>query len=109
VTCDDFHGGSEKETASVRHICANLWKNATETLTVIQKAFGDQILSCTLVFQWHARFKTGRTSVDYDENTGRPTSCTTPETEELVRQDQRRTIHDIAEEVAIGYGTCQRF
>jgi len=63
------------------------------------------------VFKWHARFKTGRTSVDDDEYTGRPTSCTTPETvariQELVRQDRRRTIRDIAEEVEVGYGTCQ--
>jgi hypothetical protein len=63
------------------------------------------------MFQWHARFKTGRTSVDGDERTGRPTSCPTPETvariEELIRQDQRRTIRDIAEEVEVGYGTFQ--
>ena len=77
-----------------------------------QQAFGDKGLSRARVFQWHARFKTGRTSVDDDEHTGRPTSCTTPETveriQELARQDRRRTIHDIAEEVGIGYGTCQR-
>jgi len=64
------------------------------------------------VFQWHARFKTGRTSVDDYEHTGRPTSCTTPEIvariQELIRQDRRRIIRDIAEEVEVGYGTCQR-
>jgi len=78
---------------------------------MIQQAFGDQSLSRAQVFQWHARFKTGRTSVDDNEYIGRPTSCTTPETvaqiQELTRQDQRRTIHNIAEEVGIGYGTCQ--
>jgi hypothetical protein len=26
--------------------------------------------------------------------------------QQLVLQDRRRTIHDIAEEVGIGYGTC---
>jgi len=64
------------------------------------------------VSQWHAWFKTGRTSVNDDEHTGRPRSCTTPETvaqiQELVRQDRQWTIHNIAEEVGIGYGTCQR-
>ena len=79
---------------------------------MIQQAFGDQSLSHAQVFQWHAWFKTSHTSVDDDEHTGRPTSCTTPETvaqiQELVRQDQHRTIHDIAEEVGIGYGTCQQ-
>ena len=79
---------------------------------MIQQAFGDQNLSRVQVFQWHAQFKTIRTSVDNDEHTGRPISCTTPETvariQELVCQDRRWTIHDIAEEVGIGYGTCQQ-
>jgi len=65
------------------------------------------------VFQRHARFKTGRTSVDDDERTGRTTSCTTPETvariQELIRQDRRLAIRDIAEEVEVGYGIWQRF
>jgi len=67
---------------------------------MIQQAFGDQSLSRARVIQWHARFKTGRISVDDDEHRGRSTSCTTPETltriQELFRQDQRRTIRDIA-------------
>jgi len=79
---------------------------------MIQQGFGDQSLSRAQGFQWHTRFKTGHTSVDDDEHTGRPTSCTTPETvariQERIRQDRRRTIRDIAEEVEVGYGTCQR-
>jgi histone-lysine N-methyltransferase SETMAR len=63
------------------------------------------------MFQRHTRFKTGCTSVDNDEHTWRPTSCTTPETvaqiQELNCQDRSQTIHDIAEEAGIGYGTCQ--
>jgi len=94
--------------------CANLGKSATDTLTMIQQAqaFGDQSLSRAQVFQRHARFKTGRTSVDDDEHTGRPISCTTGETvariQGLILQDRCWTIHDIAEEVGIGYGTCQQ-
>jgi len=69
---------------------------------MIQQGFGDQSWSRTQVFQWHTRFKTGRTSVDDDEeHRGRPTSRKTPETiariQELIRQDRRRTIRDIAE------------
>ena len=79
---------------------------------MIQPAFGDQSLSCAQMCKRHARFKICRTSVDDDEHTGRLRSCTTPETvaliQELIRQDRRQTIHDVAEEVGIGYGTCQR-
>ena len=101
-----------KEQRVCIKFCASLGKSATENLQKIQQGFGYQSLSRTQVFEWHVRFKTGRTSVDDDEHTGRPTSCTTPETvariQELIRQDRYRTIRDIAEEVEVGYGTCQR-
>ena len=80
-----------KEQRVCIKFCANLGKSATETLEMIQQGFRDQSLSCAQVFQWHAQFKTGCTSVDDDERTGRPTSCTTSETvvriQELIRQD----------------------
>jgi len=101
-----------KEQRVCIKFCANLGKSAMETLKMIQQGFGDQSLSRTRVFQWHTRFKTGRTSVDDDKHTGRPTSCTTPETaaqiQRLIHQDRGWTIHDIAEEVGVGYGTCQQ-
>ena len=110
MTCGNIHDGSEKGTASVHQILCQIWEKCYRD-SLIQQTFGDQILSRAQVFQWHAQFRTGSTSVDDDEHTGRPRSCTTPETvariQELVSQDECRTIHDIAEEVGIGYGTCQ--
>jgi len=107
-----FTMDQRKEQQVCIKFCANLGKSATVTLTMIQQAFGDQSLSRAQVFQWHAWFKIGHTSVDVDEHTGRPISCTTPETgariQELVHQDRHRTIHGIAEGVGIGYGTRQR-
>ena len=96
-----------KEQRVCIRFCADLGKSATETLEMIQQGLGDQSLNCTQVFQWHARFKPGHTSFDDDEHTGRPRSCTTPETvariQEIIRQDQRQTIRDIAGEVDVGY------
>jgi len=43
-----------KEQRVCVKFCANLGKSATETLTMIQQAFGDQSLSRAQVFQWHA-------------------------------------------------------
>jgi hypothetical protein len=79
VTRGDFHDGSKKGTGSVHQILYQPWETCYGD-TVIQLAFGDQTLSRMQVFQWHARSKTGRTSVDDDEHTGRPTRCTTAET-----------------------------
>jgi hypothetical protein len=105
-----MHKRNEQQVCIKR--CANLGRCATENLTMMQQTFREQIVSFTQVFQWHARFKTGRTSVDNAEHTGRNTSCTTPETvariQHLVHQDRRRTIQNITEEVGIGYVTCQR-
>jgi len=86
-----FTMDQRKEQRMCIKFCANLGRSATGTLTMIQQAFGDQSLSRVQVFQWHAWYKSGRTSVDDDEHTGRPTSCTTPETvariQELIHQD----------------------
>jgi len=79
VTCGDFAiftmGQRKGQRVCIKR-CASLRKGATETLTMIQQAFGNQSLSRAQVFQWHALFKTGRTSVDDDDHTGRPRSCT---------------------------------
>jgi len=111
VTRGDFRDGSEKGTENVHFILCQPWEkcygNPQNDLTRLR----GPSLRRTQVFQRHTRFKTGRTSVDDDEHTGRHTSCTTPVTvariQEFIRQDRRPTIRDIAEEVEVGYGTCQ--
>jgi len=112
VTHGDFHDGSVKGTASVHQILCQPWENCYGNPQNDSTRLWVTNLESYTVFQWHTRFKTGRKSVDEDEHTGRPACCTTPETvagnQELIRQDQRRTIHDIAEEEEVGYGTSQR-
>ena len=107
MTCGDFHDGSEKGTASVHHILCQSWEKCYGDPHNDSTSLRDQSLSRAQMFKWHAWFKTGHTSVD--EHTGRPRSCTTPETvaliQELICQDRHWTIHDIAEEVGICYGT----
>jgi hypothetical protein len=79
---------------------------------MIRQAFGEDSMSRTPVFEWHAWFRAGRTSTEDDQHTGKPISCTTPDTaaklQKLVHEDRRRTIQDLADEIRIGYGTCQR-
>jgi len=63
-------------------------------------------------FLWYKRFKDGRTSVDDDERSGRPSTSTTPQNIAKVREailiDRRQTIYDIYEIEGLSYGTVQR-
>jgi len=60
---------------------------------------------------WHERFKDGRTSVEDDERSGRPSTSTTPgniaKVREVILADCRQTIHNVCEIVGLSYGTVQ--
>jgi hypothetical protein len=92
--------------------CFNLKKTAAETHRMLQEAFGDNAMSQSKTFLCYKRFKDGRTSVDHNERSGRPSTSTTPENIRNVREailaDRRRTIHDVCDIVGLSYGTVQR-
>jgi hypothetical protein len=79
---------------------------------MIRQAFGKESVSLTRVFEWHALFRAGRTSIENEQHTGRPISFTTPESEaklqQLIREDRHCTNQDLSDEIGIGCGTCQR-
>jgi hypothetical protein len=101
-----------KEQRICIKFCFKLKKNAAETHQMLKEAFGDNAISQSKTFLWYKRFKGGRTSVDDDERSGRPSTSTTPENIAKVREailaDRRRTIHDVREIVGLSCGTVQR-
>ena len=44
--------------------CFQLGKTSSETIQMMQKAFGNECMSKTRIKEWYNRFKGGRTSVD---------------------------------------------
>jgi hypothetical protein len=68
-------------------------------------------LGQTQNYDWFNQFKNGRTSVDDDERSGRP-STGTPENvakvREVIREDRRRMIQDVCNILVLSYKTCQR-
>ena len=52
---------------------------------MIQKAFGNECMSKTRIKEWYNRFKRGRTSVDSDSRSGRPSTTKTLDNIEQVR------------------------
>ncbi|UYV77117.1 hypothetical protein LAZ67_14003350 [Cordylochernes scorpioides] len=60
---------------------------------------------------WYKRFKEGREETADNERSGRPSTSTTPEKVdkvlELVREDRRITVREVAKEARISFGSTQ--
>ena len=78
---------------------------------MIRRARGNEATSRARCFEWHARFKRGRTSLEDDERSGQPSTSSTPKNVEtiwrLVHEDHRRTIKDTGAIVNVSHGTVQ--
>ncbi|KOC60760.1 Putative uncharacterized protein FLJ37770, partial [Habropoda laboriosa] len=84
---------------------------ASETVEMLQIAFGDTYMSHSKIYEWYSRFKNGRTSVEDDPRAGRPSTSTTKEKKEeieaLLQENHRSTIRKLSEEVGISIGSYQ--
>jgi len=80
--------------------CLKLGKPFTETFQMLQQAYGEDYVSRTQCHEWHQRFKSGRTSVEGDPKSGRPSSSTGDDHIEKVRfvilENRRLTIREVS-------------
>ncbi|EFN76790.1 Putative uncharacterized protein FLJ37770, partial [Harpegnathos saltator] len=71
----------------------------------LQEAYGDDCLSKTSTFEWFKKFQEGRESVEDDPRSGRPSTSTDDahieKVKELVLQNRRLTVREIADKVGI--------
>jgi len=107
----DFSTDVKLEQRANIKFCVKLGKSGVETFEMIRRAYRNKAMRRARCFQWHARFKRGRTSLEDDERSGRTSTSSTPKNVEtirrLVHEDRRRTIKDIAKIVNVSYGTVQ--
>ena len=66
-----------------------LRKTPTEALKLLQEVYGDDLMSRTRLFEWYRTFKEGRKEVEDDHRSGRPSTNTTDENVEQMRQKVR--------------------
>jgi hypothetical protein len=66
-----FCDGSDSDCAS--HF-VQISEKVRQTLAVIRQAFGEESMSCTQVFAWHAWFKASQTSIEDDQAKSRACS-----------------------------------
>ncbi|UYV78890.1 hypothetical protein LAZ67_17000157 [Cordylochernes scorpioides] len=94
----------------IKFCVKNGFKGA-EIFWMLQTAYGDAVMSRRRVFEWYKRFKEDREEPADNERSGRPSTSTTPEKVdkvlELVREDRRITVREVAEEAGISFGSTQ--
>jgi transposase len=77
---------------------------------MLQQAYGEDCLSRTQCYEWYQRFKSGRTSIEDDPKSGRPSSSTGDDHIEkvrsVIREDRRLTVLEVSEEVGICKSSC---
>jgi hypothetical protein len=66
--------------------CVKLGKSGVETFQMIRRAYRNEAMSRARCFEWYARFKIGRTSLEDDESSGRTSTSSTPENVETFRR-----------------------
>jgi len=92
-------GGNEQRVAI--KICFEASLSATETLVLVQKAYGNEALNRSKVFRWYYRYRDGRELVEDDERGGRPkwtrTEVNIAAVADLVKNERRIVSRMIAE------------
>ena len=97
-----------------RRICINFCvKNeikCNKVCEILTKAYGESAMSKTRVYEWYERFQDGREDVEDDESPGSLSTSTTDEKvdklKEMVMNDRRITIREVADDVSISIGSC---
>ena len=77
---------------------------------MLQQAYGEDCLSRTQCHEWYQRFKLGRTSIEDDPKSGRPSTSMDDDHDEkvlaVIRQNRHLTVREVAEEVGIRKNLC---
>ena len=85
------------------------WKG-TEIIQALQTVYKDDDPKKTCVYKWIERFRDGREAVEDDKGLGRPPTSKTIKkidfVRNLVKEDRRLTVYQIAETVGISVGSA---
>ena len=77
---------------------------------MLKKAYGESAMSKKRVYEWYKRFQDVREDVEDDDRPGSPSTSTTDENvekvKEMVMNDRRIIIREVADDVGISIGSC---
>lgn len=82
-----------------------------DTLEMLRNCYGDETMSKKNVYKWYQHFSEGREAVEDEPRSGRPSTSTTNENinkiKELVLSNPGLTTRNLAHMVGISYGSIQ--
>ena len=85
--------------------CVKLGKSAPETYDLLNKVYGESVLSRTQVLEWFKRFKEGREEIVDDQRPRRPSTSKTDanieKVGEIVRPNRRLSSRAVSELINI--------
>ena len=91
--------------------CVSNGTTAMESLKMLQKCFGESILSKTQVFEWYKAFSEGREVVENLPHASRPSTSVNDDNIERVKkivlENRRVGIREVAEALNISYRSTQ--
>ena len=88
----------------MRQILFQIGKTFMETFQMLQQAYREDCMSRSPCHEWYQCFESGRTSIENDPKSGRPSTSVDDDHEKvlaLIRQNRRLTVREVAEEVGI--------
>ena len=78
---------------------------------LLQQAYGEDAMGHTQVSDWFHRFKEGRTSVESDPRSGRPSTSRNgemfAEVRTVIRNNRRLTVREIEDDCEISVGSMR--
>ena len=81
-----------------------------ETYQLLQQAYGEDAMGRTQAFDWFRRSKEGRTSVESDPRSGRPSTSRNEEiiakVRTIARNNRGLTVREIADDCGISVCSC---
>ena len=80
-------------------VCETRWQCPHNTWKTSAGLWRYCNVKCTSLFNWHIMFSEGRTIVEYEQRSGRPSTTRTARIRELIRSDRRWTVKMIADEL----------
>ena len=103
---------SQRNGATCKHhVLLQIGGNATETREMLEQMYGREAVSRKCVYKWFIkRFREGKETIEDDLRSGRPSTSTTPEMIEKMRQmlgqDRRLMLRLTAEQLGISKDTA---